>query len=200
MAELKRYLYDGLKYKIITGTTPIIVNDQVVDTKQSIPKTIWTLKFGKVNPEIKDAIENIIFSDPNNIFISSPIGPSYYIGKKVDYVSQVASYFMTYVFEYKYHNTFVDKPISYTVEGTDHVLEGGIRIPANQGPNDPVVIIKGNVWTPRKLKFLDTKVLVQHEVYRLFNFDLDFTETAAPLPYSGMFIVGESYAAADYVC
>ena len=98
MAELKRYLYDDLVFKINTGIVPIVVNSTIVKTKKSIPNVTWDIDFGEVTMDIKNAIENTILSEPDNTILPSYIGPSYYIGKRINPVGSVAEYYLTYVF------------------------------------------------------------------------------------------------------
>ena len=193
MAELKRYLYDGLSFKISTGIVPVIVNGTVVDSKQSVPQTVWNLDFGKVDMGLKNAIEDTMFLEPNDTFINSFVGPHYYIGKRINPVGSAAEYYLTYVFEYKYYNTFVNKPLTYVIDGSDHLIDGSIRIPISQVEVDPIVEITGATSIYRKLFYIDSTQDVNHEFNNIFNMKARFTEIAAPLAYTGMYIVGASY-------
>ena len=49
MAEIKKYLYNDLTFKIATGIVPVIVNNELVKTKQSIPQLTWNIDFGEPN-------------------------------------------------------------------------------------------------------------------------------------------------------
>lgn len=194
MAELKRYLYDGLEYNILTGIQPIVVNSSIVESKQSIPQVIWSLQFENIDNELKNAIEAIIFLDKNNTTISCTVGPHYYIGKHIDLVNGTISYYLTYVFEYDYYNGFVNKPLSYIVDGTNHIIEDSLIVPANQTALDPIVEFNQVAYITRKLFYLDNDLKVNHKFYNHFNLRLNFSELAKPLGYTDMFIVGASYA------
>ena len=190
MAEIQRYLYDELGFKIITGNTPIIVDAAVVNAKQTIPQTIWNINFGKINMELKNAIEATISLEPNNTSIISYVGPNFYIGKRINPVGSVAEYYLTYVFEYAYYNTFVNKPLSYIVDGSDHLIEGSIRIPISQGSGDTPIVIAGAIALPRKLFYLESSLEIQHSFNNLFEFKAKFNELAGPLTYTNLFIAG----------
>lgn len=194
MAELKKYLYDGLSFKITSGIVPIIVNGSVVPSKQGVPKTEWSIDFGKVDMDLKNAIENTVLTDPDNTFINSFVGPSFYIGKRVNPVGSVNEYYLTYTFEYNYYTTFVNKPLSYVVDGSDDLIEGVIRIPSAQGSGDTPITIGGATELPRKLFYLETDLDINHLFNNTFSMKAKFTELAAPLAYTGMYIVGEASA------
>ena len=200
MAELKRYLYDGLSFKISTGIVPVVVNGVVIDSKQSVPQVEWNLNFGKVDVGLKNAIEDTIMLDPNDTFINSFIGPHFYIGKRINPVGDVAEYYLTYAFEYKYYNTFVNKPLSYVVDGSDHLIDGGIRIPISQVDTDTPVEITGAISIYRKLFYLASVQDVNHEFNNIFSMKAKFIELAAPLAYTGMFKVGESRVDNNLYC
>lgn len=194
MAELKKYLYDGLEYNISTGVQPILVDGFIVESRQAIPEVIWSLEFENISGELKNAIENIIFLDKDNTTIKSPIGPHYYIGKYIDLVDGTVSYYLTYIFEYDYYNGFVNKPLTYVVDGTDHLIESSIRIPISQTASDPIVQVSQVVYIPRKLFYLEDGLKVNHKFYNHFSLKFEFREIAKPLGYTSMFIVGASYA------
>ena len=200
MAELKRYLYDELSFKISTGIVPVIVNNVVIDAKQAAPQTEWSLNFGKVDMDLKNAIEATIFLDPNNIFINSFVGPHFYIGKRLNPVGGAAEYYLTYAFEYKYYGTFVNKPLTYVVDGSDHLIDGSFRIPISQAVSDPVVKFTGATSIYRKLFYVSSAQDVNHEFNNIFNMKANFTEIAAPLAYTEMFIVGESSVDNNLYC
>ncbi len=190
MAELKKYLYDGLSFKIETGVVPIIVNNSIIKSKQNVPQVVWSIDFGKVDMDLKNAIENSIFKEPDNTFINSYVGPSFYIGKR----SSPTEYYLTYVFEYEYYQTFVNKPLSYIVDGSDHLIEGSVRIPISQGSGDTPVSLTGAKSLPRKLFYVQADLDISHSFNNVFLMKAKFTELAAPLTYTGMFIVGEASA------
>lgn len=200
MAELKRYLYNDLSFKISTGIVPIIVNNTVVDSKKAVPQTIWSIDFGEVDMGLKNAIENTIFLDPNDTFINSFVGPSFYIGKRINPVGSVAEYYLTYVFEYKYYQTFVNKPLTYVVDGSDHLIDGSIRIPIAQTDQDTPIVLTGATSVYRKLFHLDSILDIKHSFNNIYSMKAKFTELAAPLAYTGMFIVGESDADNNLYC
>ena len=191
MAELKRYLYDGLSYRIDTGVKPMIVRGSVVQTKQTVPRTTWEIDFGVVNHELKNAIEASVFNDPNDLYIRSYIGPGFMIGRFID-LSGNYYYYLTYWFEYQYYNNFVIRPLEFTVDGTDHLIEGQIRIPITWTTGDPVVIVSKPTEFKRKLFFTDTKLNVTHKANGTFSMKGSFVEQARPLPYSGLDLVGAS--------
>ena len=189
MAELKRYLYDGLSFKATTGVIPIIVNGNVISSKQGVPKLTWSIDFGKVDMSLKNAIEETIYLEPDNTFIRSYVGPSFFIGKRVNPIGSVNEYYLTYLFEYKYYDTFVNKPLAYVVDGGDDLIEGLIRIPSNQGAGNPINI-SGAVELPRKLFYTEADLDVNHLFNNTFAMKAKFTELAAPLTYTGMYVVG----------
>ncbi len=192
MAELKKYLYNDLSFKAFTGVMPIMVNNTVVVSKQSIPKTTWTIDFGKVDVELKNAIEEIIFLAPNDTFIRSYVGPSFYIGKRTG--TGGVEYYLTYLFEYKYYNTFVNKPLEYVIDGSDHLIEGYIRIPISQGSSDEPFKIIGVNELPRKLFYLETDLEINHLFNNTFSMKANFTELSSPLTYTNLFIAGVANA------
>lgn len=194
MAEIKRYLYNGLSFKINTGVVPIVVNNTVIKSKQSAPQVVWDIDFGEISMGLKNAIEETIFLEPNNTFITSFVGPNFYIGKRVNPVGDVAEYYLTYLFEYDYYGTFVNRPLSYVVDGSDHLIEGVIRIPIAQVEATPNVVFEGATALPRKLFYLGSDLDVKHNYSNVFGFSSKFTEIAPPLVYTGMYIVGESDA------
>lgn len=200
MAELKRYLYNDLSFKISTGIVPVIVNNEVVSSKQSVPSTIWTLDFGEVDMDLKNAIEETVLNEPNDTFINSFVGPNFLIGKRINPVGSVVEYYMTYLFEYKYYGTFVNKPLTYVVDGTDHLIDGSIRIPIAQVEATPPVVITGAKSLYRKLFFVDTTLDISHSFNNIFNMKTKFTELAAPLTYTGMYTVGVSSADNNLNC
>ena len=194
MAELKRYLYDGLSFKINTGIVPIIVNGLVISSKQSVPQLTWNIDFGKVDMDLKNAIEQTIFLEPDDTFITSYVGPSFYIAKRVNPIGSVTEYYLTYLFEYKYYSTFVNKPLAYVVDGADDLIEGSIRIPSDQGSGDTPIVISGAIPLPRKLFYVQEDLDISHSFNNIFIMKAKFSELAAPLTYTEMFIVGESSA------
>lgn len=199
MAELKRYLYDGLIFKTTSGVVPIIVNGAVVSSKQGVPKTTWNINFGKVGMELKNAIEESIFLEPDNTFIRSYVGPSFYIGKRVNPIGGATEYYLTYLFEYQYYQTFVNKPLNYVVDGSDDLIEGTIRIPSNQSAGSPIVITNASEL-PRKLFYIETDLDVEHLFNNTFSMKAKFTELAEPLAYTNLFIAGESSASDFTYC
>lgn len=200
MAELKRYLYNNLSFKISTGVTPVVVNELVIDAKQTVPQVIWNINFGKADMSLKNAIEATIMLEPNSTFINSYVGPHFYIGKRINPVGSVAEYYLTYVFEYAYYNTFVNKPLNYIVDGSDHLIEGSIRIPIAQVDGDTPVVFEGASALPRKLFYLESMLDISHEFNNIFNLKGRFTELAAPLPYTNLFIAGVSDADNTLYC
>ena len=200
MAELKRYLYDGLSFKINTGIVPIIVNNTVINAKQSVPHVIWSLDFGKVDMGLKNSIDETIFLEPDDTFITSYVGPSFYIGKRVNPVGSVNEYYLTYLFEYKYYTTFVNRPLTYIVDGSDDLIEGAIRIPSNQGSGDTPIVIAGAQPLPRKLFYTQEDLDIGHSFNNVFTMKAKFTELASPLTYTEMFIAGESSADNSLYC
>ncbi len=200
MAELKRYLYNDLSFKINTGIVPIIVNSTIVNSKQGVPNTVWSLDFGKVDMGLKNSIEATIFLEPDNTFITSFVGPSFYIGKRVNPVGPVNEYYLTYLFEYKYYGTFVNRPLSFVVDGSDDLIEGVIRIPSNQSSGDTPITIIGAKPLPRKLFYVQENLEIGHSFNNVFTMKAKFTELASPLTYTAMFIAGESDADNSLYC
>jgi len=200
MAEIKRYLYNDLGFKILTGITPVVVNENVIDAKQATPQVDWAINFGKIDMALKNAIEATLALEPNNTFIRSYVGPHYYIGKRINPVGSVAEYYLTYIFEYAYYSTFVNKPLDYVVDGSDHLIEGSIRIPISQIESDEPIVISDAKSLPRKLFHLETFLDVKHEFNNIFSFSVKLTELAAPLPFTNLFIVGVSDVSYDTSC
>jgi len=192
MAELKRYLYNGLNFTVNTGFKPVIVNDRLINVKQKIPRTIWDIDFGQVDNELKNAIESTVLLDINDTFIKTYVGPAFYIGKLIDPITAAISYYITYVFEYNYYKKFLNKPLSYTVSGTNHIIEDTIVIPANQLSTDPKVVISEATNLPRKLFYQKDKIGFLHATNGLFKMKLSFVEQGKPLVTTEAFIVGES--------
>lgn len=192
MAEIKRYLYDGLTYKISTGVKPVLVNGDIVKTKQTVPKATWNIDFGKSDTEIKNAIEHTILLEPNNTYIRSFVGPAFYIGKRIDAVSGVISYYMSYIYEFDYYKKFVNKPLAYEVDGTDHLIEGAIRVPISQTDLDDRIVVDQPVELPRKLYFNKTELSITHQYNGISGMKLECYEQAQPLPYTSVFIIGGS--------
>ncbi len=200
MAEIKRYLYDGLSFKISTGITPIVVNELVVNAKQTIPQITWNIDFGKVDMALKNAIEATLALEPNDTSIRSYIGPHYYIGKRINPVGSVAEYYLTYMFEYSYYQTFVNKPLNYVVDGSDHLIEGTLRIPISQSDGDTPIVFTGAKALPRKLFHLESFLDIKHEFNNVFSFKVKLTELAAPLAFTNLFIAGASDVDYDSTC
>ena len=200
MAEIKRYLYNSMSFKIATGYKPVVVNTEVINSKLAIPQVIWNIDFGKIDLAFKNAIEETIFLEPNNTTILSYIGPHFYIGKRTDVTSGLAEYYLTYVFEYVYYSTFVNKPLSYVVDGTDHLIEDTLRIPISQAEGDTPVSFTGAIPLPRKIFYLDSSLDFRHESNNIFNFKVKFNEIAAPLSYTNLFIAGKSDADNNLYC
>jgi len=194
MAIIDRYLYENLTYTIGTGKKPVLVDTTLVHPKIAIPKVTWEIDFGTVSEELKNAIEETIFKEPNNTGINCAVGPAYVIGKYDDGFNPI-EYHLTYLFEYEYYRTFVDRPIGYTVVGTDHLLDIGITIPINQNENDPIVIIPTKTELYRKLFYKESLVKVTHIANAISKMRMKFDEVYKPLYNSpGMFIVGASDA------
>ncbi len=200
MAEIKRYLYNDLSFKVATGITPIIVNSVVVDAKQTVPETIWNINFGKVDMALKNAIEATLALEPNDTSIRSYIGPHYYIGKRINPVGSVTEYYLTYVFEYAYYQTFVNKPLAYIVDGSDHLIEGVLRIPISQVEGNDPIVFAGAKPLPRKLFHLENSLDIKHEFNNIFSFKVKLTELAAPLAFTNLFIAGASDVDYDSSC
>lgn len=200
MAEIKRYLYNGLGFKIDTGITPIIVNETALQTKSKVPQTIWTIDFGDVTMELKNAIEHTIFLEPNNTTVLSYVGPHFYIGKRINPVGDITEYYLTYIFEYAYYSTFVNKPLSYIVDGTDHLIEGTLRIPIAQTSGDTPIVFDKAEPLPRKMFYLAQTLGIAHKYNNVFNFKIVFNELAKPLAFTNLFIVGVSDAYDDTTC
>jgi hypothetical protein len=178
---IEKYLYNDFNYKLETGRKPFLVNDTINYVNTSIPRTIWDLDLGNITVPFKDAIEQAIFTDPNNIFFRSYIGPAYYIGKYKDLLTDEVFYYLTYIFEYDYYNSFVNKPLSYTVEGSNHVIEGQFTVPADFSSSDDPIVIDKLIELPRKLNYLESLVKHIHKTNGINNLKLSFSEQASPL-------------------
>lgn len=200
--ELKQYLVNDLEFDISTGYIPVIVNDSVVKSRQALPKITWHINFGDVKEKLKNTIEHIIFTEPNNTFIISNIGPSYYIVKEHLYWGEyiILNYYMTYIFEYDYYGKFVNRPLSYVEDGTDHLIEGVIRVPINQSAIDPPIVIPENTAMPRKLFFQESKIRLRHKYNGIYNFKAVFSEQAGPISSGGLYVVGETYVDNLEIC
>lgn len=193
MTILHRYLYNGLQLTIDTGIKPVLVDTLVYPSKVGVPSTTWTVDFGNVSDELKNAIENAIFSDPNDLYIESRIGPSFLIGKRTSPLG-VVKYYLTYVFEYEYYQTFMDRELSHTVNGNDHVLDIGVTIPADHLPSDDPIVVPADLSLFRKLVYLQDKIKASHQSNSIYQMKLDFKEIYKPLNLSGIYTVGTSDA------
>jgi hypothetical protein len=200
VAKIERYLYNDFSYTIETGLKPVLVNGEVVKVKTSVPRVKWSINFGKVSAELKNNLETALFRAQDDLYFNPHIGPAFYIGKHEDLGSGAINYYLTYVFEYDYYETFVNKKIPYTIEGSNHVLSGGIVIPANMTPTDDPVIIKPTADTDRKLFYLDSNLSATHKFNSVYELKQSFYEQAAPLPYTTMFIVGAPNVNYDTSC
>ena len=193
MATIKRYLYDGLSFSIESGRSPVLVDNTLIHSKVSIPKVIWSIDFGSVDEPLKNAIEQTVFSEPNSTFIECAVGPSYVVGKYQPVFGSV-KYFMTYLFEYKYYNGFVDRELSYTVDGAYHVLENGLRVPDNQSPTSPMLVCPSRVEIKRKLFYMNSKTSIEHMANGIYKLRMNFTEAYRLLNLGNTFLIGASDA------
>ena len=191
MTILHKYLYDNLSIDIVTGFKPVMVNNRVHNSKVGLPLTKWDINFGTVSDELKNAIESAIMGDPNSLYIESPVGPGFNISKRVSPLG-IVSYYISYLFEYAYYGVAMDREVSYTDNGTHHVLDIGVSIPINQSASDVPVVVPAHTVVPRKLLFLDENIREVHKANTIFEMKLRFTEVYKPLSYSSMYIVGVS--------
>lgn len=190
MTILESYLYNDFGYKIETGRIPILVNDAIVYADKSIPRVIWEIDFGRVTTQLKNAIEEGIFLSYDELYFKSYVGPAYKIGKYIDVLSGDISYYLTYVFEYAYYNGFVNKPLDYVIDGSDHIIADSIRIPIAQAETDaPIVVDKAGLL--RKLHFLSSDLKIVHKANDISTLKATFYEQASPLNVSAnTFTVG----------
>ncbi len=191
MTVLHKYLYDDLSLDIVTGFKPVMVNNTVHNSRVGLPLTKWAINFGLVSDELKNAIETAILQEPNDLYILSPVGPGFNISKRVNPIGPV-TYYITYIFEYQYYNQFMDREVSYVTDGTDHLLDIGVRIPISQIASDTPVVVRADTVVPRKLLFLGESIKEIHKTNTVYEMKLQFTEVYKPLMYSNMYVVGVS--------
>lgn len=195
---IEKYLYNDFSYVIRSGKMPFLVGSGVVFTRNTVPRLEWSIDFGKITLEFKNAIEEGIFIDYADLYFKSFVGPAFFIGKHVDILTSEVSYYVTYIFEYAYYGSFVNKPLNYIVDGTDHLIEGQIRIPIDHVEADEPLVI-GSLELARKLYFLEADMKLVHNTNNISSFKATFIEQAEPLAVS-VYKVGVSDVNHTTIC
>jgi hypothetical protein len=196
MYVIPKFLYDDLSYTTYSGIRNTLVNNTVVPLKINLPKVDWELKIEFADWKVKNAIEESLQLHANELYLPSAVGPGFMLFRR-DSITSGTEYFLTYYFEFKYYGVPVNRPISYTVEGNTHVLDGGMRVPSAFAPGDSLVIFEHTGEIHRKVLFTGPVTKVTHKANGLYNFSLKLQDIASPVYDDTAFQVGVSNA--DYV-
>jgi hypothetical protein len=189
MYIIPRFWYDDMNINVYTGIKKSLVGDEVVKLKMNMPMTTWTLSIKYATAALKNTIENTLANHPNDTFISTAVGPAFYI-HKYESALKGTQYFMTYLFEFAFYGCPVNRELNYVVDGTNHILDGNIVIPASQVASDTPITIGEYAEIPRKVVDDNLTVGLVHKVNNLFDLKLKLQDIARPLYLTTPFIVG----------
>lgn len=125
MNIIKNFLYDGLTYKINTGFTPIVVNNQTMKVKVKVPNVQWRINFGNVKNDMHNFIDKILHTSDNDLFLATHIFPTLKLYKVTG--GAVDFYTYRYLFEEEYygasHFDVTTRKITFTNDGTYDILD-----------------------------------------------------------------------------
>jgi hypothetical protein len=197
MYIIPRFWYDDMTFSTYTGITKSLVGGEVLGLKMNMPRTTWTLSIKYATQALKNAIESTLAEHISDTYIKMAVGPAFYI-HRYNSLTEGTKYFMTYVFEFAFYKCPVARELSYVTEGSNHVLDGGIVIPADQADGDVPIIIKDYKEIPRRVVDDNLTVNITHKANNLFDLKLKLQDIARPTYLTTPYIVGvpdENYTA-----
>jgi len=191
---LDRYQYKGLSFQLVYGDAKAVVDTQVVSCKVGLPLVNWKLRFKNIDTVTRAYIEDVLYTYTEPVILKAHVNPRFIIYRDT---RPDKKYYLTYYHEHIYYNGAVNRPIEYTTEGNEDILEGGIRIP-HSGPI--VTGINNSTAFSRQVYYLETKNTIVHEDFKIYSFDIVVKDFAKPVSSLVTEIVGESDVAYDSNC
>ena len=179
MAVIKNFLYNGLTYKVSTGFVPLVVNNQTVKSKTSVPLVTWDIDFGNVMNDLHNHIEELLFSNANDLYLATHVFPSLKLFKVTGGAQDFYTY--RYAFEEDYYGVdFYDvtnRKMFFTTDGTyDSIIDGDLVITiADIGTTDIL-----NNRFPHYVHYLDNSLKVSHVANKVFKASTTITEYFDP--------------------
>jgi len=131
MAVLKNFLYNGLAYKIDTGFVPIVVNNQTIRSKVTVPAVTWDIDFGNAFTDLKNHIETLLFNSVNDLYLATHVFPSLKLFKVTGGAEDFYTY--RYLHEEEYYGAdaydVTNRKLLFTTDGTyDTITDGDLVI------------------------------------------------------------------------
>ena len=179
MAIIKNFLYDGLTYTITTGVAPVVINNEIIRPKVSLPFTRWDINFGLVKHDLANFIQNMIFTDINNLYLSTAVRPSVKLFKITGGTEDFYTYRYTYEETY-YGSNFYDvtnRRLLFTTDGSyDYITDGDLKIPiASIGS-----FVLGLYRMPHYVHYTEGAFKTKHTTTGVFEVSCQFTEFFNP--------------------
>lgn len=179
MAIIKNFLYSSLDYTINTGVTPVIVNNEVIKSKIAVPRVIWNINFGLVKNDLHNWIENALFLDLNNLYLSIHVAPALKLFKVTGGAADFYTY--RYLFEEAYYGSnyydVTNRKLLFTTDGTyDYITDGNMIIAiASIGS-----IVVGTKSFPHYVHYIDKTLSSKHISQGVFELSSQLVEYFSP--------------------
>ncbi len=168
MTLIKNFLYNGLTYKIDTGFVPIVVNNQTIRSKVKIPKVQWDISFGNVMNDLHNHIENMLFTNNNDLHVATHVFPELKLFKVTGGAFDFYTY--RYTFEEEYYGAdFYDvdnRKITFSTDGTYDTLDDSSLVITVA---DIGSVIIQNERFPHFVHYLSNSLKTKHVANKVFN-------------------------------
>ncbi len=197
MAIIKNFLYNGLTYRINTGFVPIVVNNQTLRSKVKVPKVQWEINFGNVMNDLKNHIEDMLFTSLNDLYLAPHVFPALKLYK----VTGGAFDFYTYRYNFEeeyYGSDFYDvttRKITFTTDGSYDILDDSSLVVTIA---DIGTIELNNDRFPHFVHYLNDSLRSKHVANRVSSMSTSVVEYFDPTDIANISdtitYVGASYA------